>query len=171
MLHDHPPHLAEELTLFHDVYRAHRNAVISNLTALGLQDVGQPKVLMLLSCVSEEGITQRELTQAVGVSPSTLSASLKSLESNGYITRSADAADGRLKRIRITQKGRDSVERVRTAFDRVDRQLYAGFTPEEVERIKGNYRRMLRNLSAVGGTPCPDAPRANPPGKEVGNEC
>ena len=143
--------------LFHDVYRAHRNAVTANLTALGLQDVGQPKVMMVLSKVNEEGVNQRALAEAVHVSPSTLSASLKSLEANGYITRHADASDGRAKRICITQKGRDSVERVGAAFQRVDEQLYAGFSPDEVEHIKDAYRRMLRNLYAIGGTPCPHA--------------
>ena len=142
--------------LFHDVYRAHRNAIQANLAALGLQDVGQPKVLMVLTHVSEEGLNQRELAEAVRVSPSTLSASLKSLESNGYIARHVDASDGRVKRISITQKGRDSVERVRAAFELVDHQLYAGFTPEEVEQVKSAYRRMLDNLYAIGGTPCPD---------------
>lgn len=159
---------AEELLLFHDVHRAHHNAVVAALSARGLQDVGQPKVLILLDSLREGGATQRELADAIHVSPSTMTASLKSLERQGYVTKQSDQSDGRCKRVVITRKGLDAVQRCQEAFNLVDTQLYAGFTPQEVERLKADYSRMLRNLYAIGGDkgtePC--APSPTPLGKE-----
>lgn len=150
--------LPEELLLFHDVHRTHHNAILTALARRGLQDVGQPKVLLLLCHLPEEGVTQRELSDAMHISPSTLTASLKSLEANGYVTKHSDASDGRCKRVCITEKGRSAVIQCEAAFEAVDAHLYAGFTPEEIERLKNDYRRMLANLYAVGGTKPTDCP-------------
>lgn len=148
----------EELGLFHDVHRTHHNAIQAALARRGLQDVGQPKLLMLLDCLPEEGATQRELADAMHISPSTLTASLKSLEANGYVTKHSDAADGRCKRVCITEKGRSAVTQCEAAFEAVDAHLYAGFSPEEIERLKSDYRRMLANLYAISGVPSDDDP-------------
>ena len=158
---------AEELMLFQQVHRAHRNATTAALAKAGLQDIGQPGVLFYLNRAPEEGVTQNKLAEAVRVSPSTMAASLKSLESNGYVTKHSDSSDGRCKRVCITQKGRDVIQRCFEAFRSVDRQLYAGFAPEEVELLKGAYRHMLDNLFVIGGAQDPeDAPLLPPLRKE-----
>ena len=164
-----PEMLAEEMSLFHDVHRFHRNAIIAALAREGLQDVGQPKVLIVLDSLKERAATQRELADALRVSPATMSASLKSLERKGYVSKLADARDARCKKVVITRKGLDAVKRCSEAFDRVDAQLYAGFSPEEVVQLKGYWQRMLQNLTDIGGDRCPEGcpcPHPNPPGKE-----
>lgn len=157
-MRSNPNSLPEELTLFHDVHRAHHNAVLAALARRGMQDVGQPKLLLLLCHLPEAGVTQRELSDAMHISPSTLTASLKSLEANGYVTKHSDAVDGRCKRVCITAKGRAAVTQCSAAFEAVDTRLYAGFTPEEIERLKNDYRRMLDNLYDIGGSQCNDDP-------------
>lgn len=157
--------LPEELTLFHDVHRAHHNAMLAALAAQGLQDLGQPRVLFVLDELKDGGATQRELAESVHVSPATMTASLKSLERQGYVTKHSDDADGRCKRVFLTPKGKDAVSRCKAVFHSVDEQLYTGFTPEEVERLKQDYRHMLANLYAIGGSrspECPDCPESHP---------
>lgn len=164
-----PEMQSEEMILFHDVHRFHRNAIFAALAQEGLQDVGQPKVLIVLDSLKEGAATQRELADAIRVSPATMSASLKSLERKGYVSKLADARDARCKKVVITQKGLDAVKRCSEAFDRVDAQLYAGFSPEEVAQLKGYWQRMLQNLTAIGGDRCPEGcpcPHPNPLGKE-----
>lgn len=158
---------SEEMTLFHDVFRAHRNAIFAALTSQGVQDVGQPKVLMVLDSLKEGAATQRELADAIHVSPATMSASLKSLERQGYVTKMTDPKDSRCKKVAITQKGLDAVKRCTDAFDFVDAQLYAGFTEAEVESLKTCWRRIRENLYAIGGDRCPESvPHPHPFGKE-----
>ena len=106
------------------------------------------------------GLTQEALAQRLHVSPATIANSLKSLERMGYITRQSDPADGRKKRIAITDKGRDARSRCIAVFDRVDNQLYAGFSPQELEQLRQYYQRMLDNLKVIGGSAesCPLPP-------------
>lgn len=156
-----PKNATEELMLFHDVQRAHQNAILTALAERGVQDVGQPKALFVLSTLQNGCATQRELADMVHVSAATMANSLKRLERKGYIQRQSDEKDSRCNRIVITQKGLEAVERCQDAFDYVDTRLYAGFTPEEVERLKNAFRRMLQNMYAVGGardTQCPPPP-------------
>ncbi len=145
----HP--IAEEMMLFLDVHRAHRNALMTALANANLKDIGQPRALVLLESLSDGCSTQLELAEALHISPSPMTASLKSLERKGYIERRADVADGRCKRVVITQKGLDAVARVHQAFDAVDKKLFSGFTEEDVRRIRGDYRHMLENLYDIGG--------------------
>lgn len=164
------PQMPEELTLFHDVHRAHHNATAAALTAQGLQDVGQPKLLILLSTLENGSVTQRELAVAMHVSPPTMSASLKSLERQGYITKQSGEKDGRCKMVAITQKGLDAVHRVRSALQAVDNQVFAGFSAEEMVWLKAAHQRILHNLYAIGGDRRPEGfpppPPFDPPGKE-----
>lgn len=146
----------EEFMLFHDVHRAHRNAITAALVRQGLTDVGQPKVLIVLASLQEGAASQRELAEALHISPATMAASLKSLERKGYVTKQSDQKDGRCKRVSITQKGIDAVQRCDAAFNTVDTQLYAGFTQQEMEQLKRFHRRMLQNLYAIGGSDGPD---------------
>ncbi len=138
--------------LFHNLNRAHHNAITAFMAARQLQDVGQPMILMLLeSCENGEIAAQRELADKLHVSPATIATSLKSLEQMGYVKKLADDSDGRRKRVLITEKGRDAVVRCHQVFEDVDRQLYDGFSQEELETIQSLHRRMLANLRSLSG--------------------
>lgn len=149
-------------SLLFRVNLARRNAVQAALAAEGLQDVGQPKILFLLKEEGEDGAlpAQWELAQRLHISQATVAMSLKSLERMGYIARQADPKDGRKKRIAITEKGRDARTRCISIFDRVDAQLYSGFSQEELTQMKEILQRMLDNLEPIGGmaVPCPGGP-------------
>jgi DNA-binding MarR family transcriptional regulator len=146
-----PNTTAAEHLLLHDVQRAQRNATTAALARRGLTDVGQPKVLIVLASLQEGAFNQRELAEALHISPPTMAASLKSLERQGYVTKQLDEKDGRCKRVAITPKGLEAVNSCKAAFDSVDQQLYAGFTEQEVEQLISFYHRMLQNLYDIGG--------------------
>lgn len=156
------PQPGNHISLLFQINRAKHNATLSALAAEGLQDVGQPRILFLLGEERADGglPAQQELAQRLHVSPATIASSLNSLERMGYITRQPDGGDRRKKRIAITDKGRDARGRCIAVFDRVDAQLYAGFSPQELAQLQGYYQRMLANLKAIGGNPesCPQPP-------------
>lgn len=162
------PEPADHISLLFRIHRARHNATLAALAAEGLQDVGQPRILFLLKEEEADGglPAQQELAQRLHVSPSTIANSLNSLERMGYITRQPDPKDGRKKRIAITEKGRDARQRCVAVFERVDEQLYAGFSPQELEQLQQFYRRMLDNIKVIGGSTesCPLSPPAT--GKE-----
>ena len=68
--------------LVHAIHRLHRNAVQTKLSAMGLEGVGSPMILMLLKRRGAEGggAYQRELADALRISPAAIAMSLQSLE-------------------------------------------------------------------------------------------
>lgn len=157
MQKDHPG------LLFQTVFRAHHNAVHAGMTRAGVEGVGSPRLLLALRDYHLQGVvpSQRELADRLRVSPATIATSLKSLERQGYVERQRDAADCRRNLISITRRGLDALDHSRQVMDRVDRAMFAGFSPEEIGQVESFHRRMLQNLYAIGGdqdAPCPPPP-------------
>ena len=94
--------------LVHAIHRLHRNAVQTKLSAMGLEGVGSPMILMLLKRRGAEGggAYQRELADALRISPAAIAMSLQSLERAGYVARREDPGDQRRKRVVIRPGGR-----------------------------------------------------------------
>ncbi len=141
--------------LFHALNRAHRNAVTAALTQAGLSDLGSPLILMILQSRGKDGEirAQRELADALHVSPATIAMSLKSLERVGYVEKRMDDADGRRKRISITAKGAQAVEKTWVVMRQVDHTMMEGFSEEERRALNSFHHRMLNNLSGAGDPP------------------
>lgn len=133
---------------FQAVARARRQATIAQLTARGLGDLGNPMILFLLKERGENGrvAAQRELSDALHVSPATVAVSLKSLERAGYVEKRTDQADQRRKAVHLTPKGEMGIQRCVQVFQQVDRTMFEGFSPEEMEQVCAFHLRMLKNL-------------------------
>ena len=150
--------------LLHALMRAHFNAQQSGLSRRGLPDLGSPKILFLLAEYPADGSgapSQKEVADRLRISPATVAASLKSLERSGYVTRHADARDGRRNLIAITPKGRQALETTKEVWDSVDEYMFHGFSPEERALVADLHRRMLDNLYQIGGdvdAHCPPPP-------------
>ena len=58
----------------------------------------------------------------------------------------------RYNRVMLTDKGRDLTRRTRALFDRLDEELFAGFTLNECEQLYGYLCRMTQILrKRIGG--------------------
>lgn len=154
--------------LFRQLHLAHFNACMTALSAQGLKNIGSPRLLFQLSQYPDDpsaAPSQKELARQLRVSPATIATSLKSLERAGYVTRRTDERDARCNRISITKKGRDTVEASKEAFQKVNKHMYAGFSPEERELVKQFHQRMLDNLYLIMGGACVDPCFEGEPGK------
>ena len=114
--------------LFQSVERARKQAIQTELSRRGLGTLGQPMILFLLKDKGREGriAAQKELSDAMHVSPATVAVSLKSLEREGYVEKLADETDQRRKA--------------------VDQSMFEGFRPEETRQACGYLMQMLHNL-------------------------
>lgn len=140
---------------------AHRVAHDALMGRCGLERIGNPVLLMILAHQPGGVIaSQRELADRLHVTPATVTVSLRTLERGGYIEKLENESDLRRKPIAITDKGRDAVEKIEDAFDKLDTGMYRGFTEEEKEHIASLYDRMAQNLLDLANLP-PEA--ANPP--------
>ena len=134
--------------LFQSVERARKQAIQTDLSRRGLGTLGQPMILFLLKDKGREGriAAQKELSDAMHVSPATVAVSLKSLEREGYGEKLADETDQRRKAVRLTPKGEAAIQRCVQVFEAVDQSMFEGFRPEETRQACGYLMRMLHNL-------------------------
>ena len=134
--------------LFQSVERARKQAIQTELSRRGLGTLGQPMILFMLKDKGREGriAAQKELSDAMHVSPATVAVSLKSLEREGYVEKLADETDQRRKAVRLTPKGEAAIQRCVQVFEAVDQSMFEGFRPEETRQACGYLMRMLHNL-------------------------
>jgi len=72
----------------------------------------------------------RRLSSILGVSASSTSKLLRSLDEKGYIERELDATDRRQERVHLTEEGAAVVQRIMTAGDAIAASLIESLPPE-----------------------------------------
>lgn len=128
------------------VSHMHHSAIEGRVSKLGFHHT-QHRTLMHLAR-HEHIPSQRELADELGVSPAAVATTLKRLEKDGYISRTATQGDNRCNEIRITQAGRAVIEESRAIFDTVDQLMFEGLTEEELSTLSSLLSRMRENLKA-----------------------
>lgn len=151
----------EPSALFHGLHHAHKRRVMEEQAGRGVGDLGSPMLLLSLFYAETAGEqwSQRDVARTMRISPATVAVSLKTLERDGYVKRSADERDQRRNRVELTDKGRQAVEKCGESFRAVDERMLSGFTPEEKAQLTGFFTRMIDNLGGV------EEPPFCPPGK------
>ena len=82
-----------------------------------------------------DGATQKELADEMNTSPAAMSASIKRLQKAGLVEKISDAADSRINKIKLTEKGLRIHD---DTFDKtlaIDRQMLDGFSEKETEEL------------------------------------
>lgn len=108
----------------------------------------QHRLLMHLS--RQPNCSQVELAEQLEVSPSAIAVSIKKLEKGGYIRRETDESDNRVHQVTITQKGEQIIQKSITMFRETERQMFQGFSDEEMEKLAELLERIYQNLGAPG---------------------
>ena len=113
-----------------------------------VKDTGiHPKQVPLIGLVyCREGISQKEISQALRISPPTVAVSIKRLEKAGIIERPAHGKDQRLSRIFLTEKGRAVTGKVRECIKEKEKALFKGFSESEVCLLRRFFLQMIQNL-------------------------
>ncbi len=119
------------------VYKPH-------LEPLGLT---YPQYLVMLSLWAQDGQTVGEIGDVLYLESSTITPLLKRLEAAGLVSRSRDAADERVVRVRLTEAG--SGLRARAAPIPGCILEATGLSLEEVERLRTEIERLRRNLTGA----------------------
>ena len=130
--------------VFAQVGRMHRNRVGGELAALGLH-VGQE--MTLLHLWAQEGQSLSDLAVCADLDLSTMSKAITRMERAGLVERRPDAADERVSRVFLTDRGRALREPVAQAWHEVERQAMAGLSVEEQMLLRRLLLEVQRNLS------------------------
>jgi DNA-binding MarR family transcriptional regulator len=92
--------------------------------------------------------TVTQLGAPLGVTQQAASKAVIELEQLGYVDRSADAADSRIRRIGLTARGREAVELGRRLRAELERALLATVEPADAAAAR---RVLVALLAASGG--------------------
>ena len=150
------PH-TKAVRLFIRVMRRHHACMERRIGDLGIHH-SQHRMLMQLVKSQESPPSQKELAEAMGISPAAVTASLKKLEKEGYVSRSMTDEDNRRNEIRITEEGLARINAGHAAFDATDLAMFADFTAEEMAQLTTFWERLDRNRDAVGAPVDPPPP-------------
>jgi MarR family transcriptional regulator, organic hydroperoxide resistance regulator len=115
--------------------REHKRLMLRTLAGQGTHP-GQIFCLHMLA--GHDGLSQRELAEALRLSPPTVSKMLQAMQKSGAVERRPDAADQRLTRVFLTPAGRD--------LERQMRAVVAEFVNETIGVLPENDRRELARL-------------------------
>lgn len=106
---------------------------------------GQAHLLILIR--DNDGCTQKELANFVGVKYSSMSERLNKLEKSGYIERMTDADNMKFNRIFITSAGKTAVIQARKIIKETDEIMFKGMTKKDKVQFEEYLKKMAKNLS------------------------
>lgn len=123
----------------------HRCRISKSASSVGLY-WGQPMILEYIS--DNDSCSQKELANAVHISPASAAISLKRIEKAGLIIRHPDEKDPRKNLLSITEKGKKALLEFRKICDTTDEEMFKGFTQSERETLHALLLRLHENLDS-----------------------
>lgn len=103
--------------------------------------------IILARLAKSDGLTQAELVSASKMTAPSISAILKSMESDGLIVRRRDEEDQRAVRVYLTELGRVTEEKNYQIIREADRLAMEGISKEEQELFVEVLLKMRENLT------------------------
>lgn len=101
-------------------------------------------ILLYLSC--HDNVFQRDLEKEFCITRSTASKVVILMEKKGFIRRESVEGDARLKRLVLTEKGKQIVDLMKDDKYVVEQTLVKGFTKEELDLFCSYIERMKNNI-------------------------
>ncbi|MCT6777767.1 MarR family transcriptional regulator [Streptomyces sp. CS7] len=92
------------------------------------------------------GMSNSELARGAFVTRQSMNVLLQALERDGYVTRPAEAAVGKVLPAQLTPRGRQSLEEASAAVRAVEVRMLAGMTETEQESAFRTLRSMIHSL-------------------------
>ena len=95
-----------------------------------------------------DGLSQDELSEALGMDKTTTARVIKELVELGYVTKVHDWQDRRFCRLSLTAKGKNIVPRLERTLERWTEVLGTGFTQSERQLAIDLLKKMAENAAA-----------------------
>jgi len=125
--------------VFLEILRVHYYRTHVLLDKIGVYP-GQPPLLFILN--KNDGLSQKEIADKLGIKPSTITVMLKRMESVNLVCRKQDSEDQRISRVYLTEEGRSLCEKAKEITVLLQDECFGNFTAEE----KIIFRRLLMQM-------------------------
>jgi DNA-binding MarR family transcriptional regulator len=136
-------------SLLHQVARDLATALDRQLAPLGLT---AQQAALLLHASRRQPASPRQLIAALGTDTAGMTKLADRLEAKRLIERHPNPEDRRSVLIALTTDGQALLPRIRPAFGRVTRQLFQGFSADEISVLTALLERMQANLAGPAAT-------------------
>ena len=134
--------------LLRDTFRAFSKVLSARISAHGVT-IGQWYFLRVLW--EEDGLTQRELSQRVGMMEPTTVTALNGMEKRGYVRRVRSTEDRRKVNVFLTKKGRSLRNKLLPYAIEVNQFATEGVSEDDLENLRATLRHMRDRLQAESG--------------------
>jgi len=139
-----------KITLRDIIGRIHRLNLIRHIYAkkttagLGLF-LGQPAILEYL--ITHNGCTQKEIADEMQITAASIAITVKRMQKAGLLDRITDESNQRCNKLFITVKGQELSQKCKIEFDRMDLQMFAGFSEKDLEQLSQYLDLIINNIS------------------------
>ena len=103
-------------------------------------------ILQFLAEHEGENVFQRDLQNSFSVTRSTISKVVKLMESKGLIRRESVFSDARLKKLVLTDRGREIHQLASAGNNELETRMTRGFSEEELSTLMSLLVRISKNL-------------------------
>jgi MarR family transcriptional regulator, organic hydroperoxide resistance regulator len=131
----------ELLAQFAQAYRTLSDTLMEQIT------VHRAQATVLCKLFLQDGMTQSEIAQHLGVQGATVTEMLQRMEENELVTRRRDPNDNRLVRVYLTDEGRQKERSITEQFLKLEGQVFETFDEDERAQLRSFLNRMLTNVS------------------------
>ena len=125
------------------IQKNHRLLFDSRVSAFGLH-TSHHRALMHLARKGNL-LSQKELAEHLEITPAAVTQILQKLELDGYIKRSI-GTDNRYNEIKITERGKEIVDKSRISFATIDKDLFQDFSDDEMNEFISFLDRICENM-------------------------
>jgi len=129
--------------VFLELIRVHYQSTHVLLDKIGVYP-GQPPLLFILN--KNNGLSQKELADKLGIKPSTITVMLKRMESGNLVYREQDSEDQRVYRVYLTEEGRKLCDKAKETTKCLQDICFENFTEEEKIILRRLLMQMRDNL-------------------------
>lgn len=123
--------------------KMHRFMIDSRVKEIGIHRT-QHRILMHLARHNTLP-SQKELADRLDITPAAVTGALKKIEQDGYVERTL-GHDTRYNELKITEKGREMVERTKELFSAADTAMFDGFTDGELDTYISCLEKLQANI-------------------------
>jgi DNA-binding MarR family transcriptional regulator len=141
------PHHESDGYLVRDAHRAFQRMLERRIAPHGVTR-GQWYFLRVLW--TKDGLSQRELSERVGMMEPTTVIALRSMEKAGLIRRVRSTEDRRVTHVRLTAKARRMRDGLLQLARGINAQAHDGISAEDIAVFRRVIMRMTENLDKVG---------------------
>lgn len=98
-----------------------------------------------------ENCTQIDIAEKLKVSPACIATSTKRLQKSGFITKTVDSENLRCKKLSLTEKGKNILEKHLEECDTYDEMIFSNFTDKELKIASDFLDKLIHNMENALG--------------------